>query len=371
MNEIIITKNSQINRHPENSWRRLSKGHVRVDRAFLLLFMLLSMASSCQESKMSEKKYTWGGAALAPKEYPVEIYDGALVSGDYAFRFGPIYGILKQGWGTSVKGMGSPDEPVALPDELRMTWYSIQEEKFYTGHWKLDKEQMIKLWEQGSINVRTGEKENFETLIVGLAPAGNVALWADGQRQVLLGTFQAHDTTITQETAHEEFEHFFRKEYRDAAYKPDKLYDGELYANLEGQGWPKPQLYLDYNKKYAWKFAVEGIDLGAKDYFFYECFNGERDMPLNTDSANTNLPKAIPAHTYVKWIDGQNQQWVADLKFKYEIIKKAFEQFEPTEKIEFVFQIDTSANVLNTYLRSTSKKVKIVGYEPALVRVDN
>ncbi len=54
MNENIITKNSQINRHPENSWRRLSKGHVRVDRAFLLLFMLLSMASSCQESKMSE-----------------------------------------------------------------------------------------------------------------------------------------------------------------------------------------------------------------------------------------------------------------------------------------------------------------------------
>lgn len=341
-----------------------------MDKIFLLLFMLLSIVSSCQESKMNENKYIWGGAALAPKEYPVEIYDGALVSGEYAYRFGPIYGILQQGWGMSVKGMGIPDEPVALPDQLHMTWYSIQEDKFYTGNWKLDKQQLTKVWEEGSVDVRTGEKDEFKTLIVGMAPAGTVALWADGQSQVLLGTFQAHDTTISKEAAHEDFEHFFRKEYRDAAYRPEKLYDAELYAKLQGQGWPKPQLYLDYSKKYAWKFAVEGVELGPKDYFFYECFNGERDLPLHTENGNTNVPKAIPQHTYVKWTDGK-QQWVADMRFKYEVIKKAFEEFEPNEKIDFVFQIDLAGNVLNTYLRSSSKKIKVVGYEPALVRVDN
>lgn len=342
-----------------------------IDKIFLLLFMLMSIISSCQESKMSEKKYIWSGALVAPKEYPVEIYDGALISEDYTYRFGPIYGIIQQGWSVQSKGMGSPDEPVALPDELQMTWYAIQEEKFYTGKWKLDKQQLTTIWEEGAIDVRTQKKDDFKTLIVGLAPEGRLALWADGQRQVLLAMFQAHDTTITQETAHEDFEHFFRKEYRDAAYKPQKLYGDELYATLEGQGWPKPQLYMEYNKKYAWKFAVEGIELGPKDYFFYQCFNGERDMLLNTDSANTNLPKAIPEHVYVKWADGDKRYGVADVKFKYEIVKKAFEEFEPTEKIDLLFEIDPSANVLNTYLRSSSKKIKIVGYEPALVRVDN
>lgn len=371
MSEIKIAKNSQMNLHAESRWRGSGKKPVCIDKAFLLLFMLLSIASSCQESKMNEKKYVWGGAVVAPKEYPVEIYDGALSSGDYAYRFGPIYGIIQQGWSEQSKGMGEPDVPIELPDKLQMTWYAIQENKFYTGNWKLDKQQLAKVWEEGAIDVRTLQKDEFKTFIVGLAPEGRLALWADGQRQVLLATFQAHDTTISKETAHEDFEYFFRQEYRDSVYNPQKLYGAELYAELQGKGWPKPQLYLDYNKKYAWKFAVEGIEIGPKDYFFYQCFNGERDMPLNTDRANTHLPKAIPEHTYVKWTDGQNQHWVADLKYKYDVIKRAFEEFEPTEKIDFLFQIDTAANVLNTYLRTSSKKVKIVGYEPALVRVDN
>jgi len=320
---------------------------------------------------MNEKKYMWGGAVVAPKEYPVEIYNGALVSNEYAYPFGPIYGVIQQGWGMSVYGMGSPDEPFELPDELQMTWYAIQEKKFYTGKWKLDKQQMTKVWEEGSVDVRTLKKDEFKTLIVGLAPEGNVALWADGQRQVLLATFQAHDTTISKETAREDFEYFFRQDYRDVAYKPKELYGSELYAELQEKGWPDPKLYLDYNKKYAWKFAVEGIEIGPKDYFFYQCFNGERDLPLNTDSANTNLPKAIPEHMYVTWADKRQQHWVADLRFKYDVIKKAFEEFEPTEKIDFLFQVDIAANVLNTYLRSSSKQVKIVGYDPTLVHVDN
>lgn len=371
MNEIKIAKNSQINLQLENGEQRLSKRYVCIDKAFLLLFMLLSVVSSCQESKMNEKKYVWGGAVVAPREYPVEIYNGALASEGYAYSFGPIYGILKQGWGRAVKGMGMPDSPNELPNALSMTWYSIQEKKFYTGNWKLDKQQIAKIWEEGGVNVRTMTKDDFQTLLVGLAPGGNVALWAEGPRQVLLATFQAHDTTISKEQAHEDFAHFFRKEYQNAVYDPKELYDSELLTQLNGKGWPKTQLYLDYNKKYTWKFAVEGIDIGPKDYFYYECFNGERDQPLNTDSANTDLPKAIPEHTYVAWTDKEQQQWVADLRFKYDVVKKAFEQFEPTEKIDFLFQIDIASNVLNTYLRSSSKQIKIVGYEPTLVRVDN
>ncbi len=129
-----------------------------IDKIFLLLFMLMSIISSCQESKMSEKKYIWSGALVAPKEYPVEIYDGALISEDYTYRFGPIYGIIQQGWSVQSKGMGSPDEPVALPDQLQMTWYAIQEEKFYTGKWKLDKQQLTTIWEEGAIDVRTQKK---------------------------------------------------------------------------------------------------------------------------------------------------------------------------------------------------------------------
>ncbi|MDR2275046.1 MAG: DUF2931 family protein [Sphingobacterium sp.] len=371
MSEINIAKNSQTDLQAEKRWQKLSKRHVSIDKAFLLLFMLLSVVSSCQESKMNEKKYMWGGALVAPKEYPVEIYNGALVSGEYAYRFGPIYGIIQQGWSEQSKGMGEPSVPIELPDELQMTWYSIQEKKFYTGNWKLDKQQIADVWEEGAVDVRTLKKDEFSTLIVGLAPEGKLALWAEGQRQVLLATFQAHDTTISKETAREDFEYFFRQDYRDAIYEPKELYGAELYAELQQRGWPKPQLYLDYNKKYAWKFAVEGIDIGPKDYFFYQCFNAERDLPFNTDSANTNLPKPIPEHTYVKWTDDKQQHWVADLRFKYDVIKKAFEQFEPTEKIDFLFQIDIDANVLNTYLRSSSKQVKIVGYDLTLVRVDN
>lgn len=369
MREIKGTWNIEINPSPRQ--QRSGKKSICADKIFVLLFMLLSVVSSCQESKMNEKKYLWGGALVAPREYPVEIYNGALSNAEYAYNFGPIYGIIQQGWNGQSKGMGEPSVPIELPGELQMTWYSIQEKKFYTGNWKLDKQQIAKVWEEGAIDVRTLKKDEFKTLIVGLAPEGNVALWAEGQGQVLLATFQAHDTTITKETAHEDFGYFFRQEYQDEIYEPKKLYGAELYAQLQSQGWPDPKLYLDYNKKYAWKFVVEGIDIGPKDYFFYQCFNGERDMPFNTDSANTNLPKAIPEHVYVKWQDSKQQRWVADLRFKYDVIKKAFVQFDPTEKIDFLFQVDIASNVLNTYLKSSSKQVKIVGYDLTLVPVGN
>lgn len=369
MREIKGTWNIEINPSPRQ--QRSGKKSICADKIFVLLFMLLSVVSSCQESKMNEKKQVWAGAVVAPKEYPVEIYNGALSSNEYAYNFGPIYGILKQGWSSSGKSMGRPDTPIEFPDELKMTWYAIQEQKFYTGNWKLDKEQISKVWQEGSLNVKTGTKEEFETLIVGLAPGGNVALWAEGARQVLLATFQAHDTTINKETANPDFEHFFRQEYRNAAYTPEKLYGTELYAQLQGKGWPDPKLYLDYNKKYAWKFAVEGIGIGPKDYFYYECFNGERDQLLNTSDGNTDLPKAIPEHISVKWQDSKQQHWVADTRFKYDVIKKAFEQFDPAEKIDLLIQVDIASNVLNTYLKSSSKQVKIVGYDLALVPVDN
>lgn len=164
--------------------------------------------------------------------------------------------------------MGIADDPIKLPDRLHMTWYSVQERRFYTGRWKLDKNLIMKVWEEGSINLRTKSKENFKTLIVGMAPKGNVALWAEGPAQILLGTFQAHDTVISKKDANPDFEHFFRKEYRDVAYNPHKLYGPELYSKLQKEGWTDPKIYLDFNRKYSWKFAIEGIDASGDDYFF-------------------------------------------------------------------------------------------------------
>jgi len=316
-----------------------------------------------------EKKYVWGGAAVAPKEYPVEIYEGALVNRDgYSYNFGPIYGVLRQGWGYPAKGMGITDDPVKLPDQLKMTWYSVQEQQFYTGRWKLDKNLITKVWKEVAINLRTKSKENFKTLIVGMAPRGQVTLWGEGPAQVLLGTFQAHDTIISQKDANPDFEHFFRKEYRNAAYDPYKLYGPELYSKLQKAGWPDPKIYLDFNKKYPWKFAIEGIEASEDDYFFYSSFNGERAQVLNTREINNTLPKAAPEHIYACWQDPQHNQWVATIRFTYDEIKSSFEHFGSSEKIEFLFKIDKNAGQFTIYLQSKNKKIKLTGYEPELVR---
>ncbi len=126
-------------------------------KIYVYIILLTGFMLSCNNTgasiKNMEKKYEWLGTLSAPKEYPVEIFDGALISEDFTIRFGSIWGIIGFEWGDDAGIMSVESGPVHLPHELQMTWYSIIEKKFYTGNWPLDKQAIQKVWDEGTIRV--------------------------------------------------------------------------------------------------------------------------------------------------------------------------------------------------------------------------
>lgn len=334
-----------------------------------ILLAIVVLFTNCQE-KMKEEKYIWSASLSAPKEYPVEIYEGALISDDYQFNFSHIWSIVKAGWGINAGTMAPGDNPISLPDTLEMTWYSIQEKKFYTGKWKLDKEHIKEIWKKGSLSTRTNKVEKFNEFLVGLAPDGFVNLWITGPIQVQVATFQAKDTILNKENTYPDFEFFFREDYRKAAEDPNTLFGQELYTTLKRNGWPNPEIYKEYNESYRWKFKTRGIPITDSSYFFYSCFNGNLDIFFNNETKNNYSPKPIPRHIYVIWKDKNDEEWIADLEFEYSTIKQAFDQFSQEEDLELLFKIDKEKYELDVFLQSAKKEIKVISNDRTLVKVD-
>ncbi len=46
-----------------------------------------------------EEKYTWLGTVSAPQEYPMEVYEGAIIADDFTYAFDAIWGTQNTGWG--------------------------------------------------------------------------------------------------------------------------------------------------------------------------------------------------------------------------------------------------------------------------------
>ncbi len=324
----------------------------------LLVLLNLCVITSCNGS-MKDQKFIWGGAVCAPKEYPVEIVEGALLADGYAYTFAPIYGVFNQGWGSYGKAMGSPDFENPLPNHLKMTWYSIQEQKHYTGSWPLDQKAMLAIWEKGYVNVQTGEKEKYDQLLIGLAPKGKVALWAVGDHQVLLGFFQAKETQINAENAPEDYARHFNPEYRAVAYDEEEMWSETELNALKESGWPDPEVYEQYNTRYPWSFETSNLEMKKNLFFFMETFNGEKEMETLKMAAENNSEKAIPQHIYACWIDAKEKKWVADFTFNYEDIKTVFEAFPKSEKTKIVFSIDSNSNEIKALLKGGNKQLEI------------
>lgn len=311
--------------------------------------------------------YSWLGSISAPEAYPVEIYSGALRAQDYAYTFDPIWGIISSGWGEP-GGVMTNDSPASeLPHELDMTWYAIQEQTFYTGKWNLDKAEIAKQWQQGYTNVLTGAKEEFQSFLIGLAPQGKVVLWAYGvDKQVELAHFQAHDTVVTKEQASADFQYFFRPDYQEKIYADTALFNADLLAHLETQGWPDPALYSQYEQTFSWSLSVVGLVDTKVDYYYYQNFNGERDR-FFADSASRPAARTIPKHLYAVWKDQAGKEWVADVKFAFEKVEPVFAQFDKHQDLTIQLSVDTSTNKADAWLVQADKKVILPAEQRSLV----
>lgn len=291
-------------------------------RILLLIMALTFSLNSCQNKKM-EEKYQWTGTLSAPKEYQMQVYYGQLIADDYQYPFTDIWGNISNGWGNEGGSGGSPDTASSLPHTLEFTWYSLVENKFYGGHWDLDKEKIKKLFEEGFSQpyFDSFKKGTYSTFIIGLAPKGRLVLWlAGGGHQVEVGHFRAKEIKITREEAYDKFRYAFEPGYREKMLQ-DKthggLTDDTIFKIIAEKGHPDPEIYNDYREKFNWTPRVV-LPQGSKlQRISFNMANGEKELILESEAEKqlVQQQRAVPYLFYCLWKDKNDKEYNAQIVF--------------------------------------------------------
>lgn len=321
-----------------------------------------------------EEKYNWEGTVSAPQEYPMEIYDGAIIANDYTYNFDSIWGTQNTGWGNEGGVMSDSSNSTEIPYKLEFTWLSIVENKFYTGKWVLDKEKISQLFREGVINRLSGKKSTYSQFKVGLAPRGKVVLWLNGEGyQKEIGVFQAHDTIIKKDDAYENAQYMFEPEYiKKILTDPSfKTFKSDVKNRINNYGYPNPSIYEVFREKYNWNPKIklpDGYLIDSNGSILF-C-NGEQD-----DFANAQK-KPIPYFMTFTFTDKNGKKYGIDIVFtKVEDYRKEYilkgnttipTDFELNEinkifndsrgeKIDFILDINPQNNQVQIVLKYGEK----------------
>lgn len=330
----------------------------------LILFVICSFSLvNCQNKKMKEK-YNWLGTLSAPKEYPMEIYKGAIIADDFAYRFDAIWGTQNTGWGNEGGTMSIETRNMDIPNKLEFTWYSLVENKFYTGKWDLDKEKIENLFKKGFIDQDNGKKTTYSNFIVGLAPKGRVVLWINGPgNQTEVGVFQAHDTIITKENAYENAKYMLKEGFADRMLKDPsyQTFKPEIRMKIEKEGYPAADIYDVYREKYNWKSSVilpegsEWIDFGFTNY------NGEQENLFGESLANDTYKKrAVPKFCGFYWRDKNKNRYAVWIDpFDEKEIFELFQKLGKDKNIDFKIKVSADNTGATVSLKNEKEELPV------------
>lgn len=293
-------------------------------------FIFCAFSLLSYQNKKMEEKFNWSGGICAPKEYQMQCYYGQIIADDFQYQYSDIVGTVQQGWGDGADAMGTSDGLYDVPHTLEFTWYSVVEDKFYAGHWELDKEKMTELFKEGFFVTRykgeRGEikyykKETYNSIIVGLAPKGRLVLWMSGEmKQVEVGCFQGQEIKITKEEAYENFQYVFKPNYRTSMLKAvgnGGITDPVVYKKIQDEGYPDPKTYDDFRERfnYGIKFIISQ-ESTLENRRFKMC-NGEYEaIPDNNhDLVLPYAKRAVPYHLGLRWTTKEGKEFSSELAF--------------------------------------------------------
>ena len=169
-------------------------------------------------------------------------------------------------WGAGASGMGGTnDKGSRLPKTFRMSYYDFLEDKFYRVDGDLPQQRIYELFKRKIIDktVSYGKvRGRFDDLRLGVAPLGNVMLWAAGLNdQVELQTYRAQELpglTRASYNASLPGGTFTLMEDRWKALAGGRLKPETL--ELIKAGWvPDPTWYMrTIRVKYPWRHRLTG-----------------------------------------------------------------------------------------------------------------
>ena len=277
---------------------------------------------------------------------------------------------------------------MALPDTIRLTYYSLPENQFYRLRAPLPQERIKELLEARYPSLR-GEKDlYYSSFTVGMAPCGYVSLWmVGGAGWLLVDTFRAEKTEVDFKTAFP----FYNCTQQEAF----ESFTNDLYPFIREEmraGTLSSRYWEDLTKTYSWKLRITDPDFEVYNYSVYTINVERRIIESAGDWLTTRGEKAVPAElilylkhekdpiryklhlTFEKAVmdyDSTKDEEELVLKHRYRMreLMNLFESFYAQagdEEVELVLDFNDEMTDVTVMLRTATWELEIPGCEIAI-----
>ena len=299
------------------------------------------------------KVFTYNVTGTATELFPTETFFALLeAEGDIILEIQKEHPFRK-GWGEPQSVHLYEREAYPMPNRLDMIYLSIVEEKFYSIVADLHIQRLESLWEKA---IQISNVPTFSSIIVGMAPYGNIALWVHGQQKAILVGWMFGEEVNVKMSDFAPFQpkrtlHSYCSSYINA--------DPRVRENLEKNGLPPRDLFDNYMKQFTYRYQVlfecwderhglwSAYEEEEKDkmpelgYIEEALYDGTHDK-LHDGALMRYHEAGKPKKLAVQWHVGKSV-WTAYFWFEDERIRAIYDRFYGTHRdtnTDFILRID-------------------------------
>lgn len=309
---------------------------------------------------MNKDKFDWNASESAPKKNPMSIVSGDL---HYHDGSGSLYvpngSDISNGWGLGISSHVTGEQYKPLPNKLTLTFFSYLENQFYQGRFDLPYDKILSMFKTGYATPE-GKHTTYDTVIVGVAPGGAVAVWLAGQyktTEVFFGQAEKINLEWSHFTA---ATHISREEYvRSSVEESLNKYPGALEAFRKNG--PIFGLWTRYRTRYPWQPQFTGMTI-RDGLMGLNYFNGEDDFLITPlEPAIAASTRAVPSKLSFTWEYSPGQGRGYDLTFNETEIFDAFKKLgnNPPLKLEMRMTQVNAAPVFSVWLRNDKDAIEL------------
>jgi hypothetical protein len=332
-------------------------------------------------SKIEQKDYDTG--VSTPEGYPIKLMtDGdrftVIIDGKgyYAGKF-DNYEVVSESWGNgSTEGYGE-----AIPDSLKLFWYSFVENKYYGLNTKLDKAKISNYFKNGYKKIasdKTGKvslatQGDYEDLIAGIAPGGDVVLWISGTKDTReIGIYKAKEMNRNKFKSYDIVE---EDEIKRVLSENNIQSNGIVHINNNNNN-NKPIPFgiwtEKYREKFNWKVDINNLGQTKSELMFY-FYNGENFSLYNEEAEKTKYEEQFVPNYIIFNFAKNKKEYRADFEFDEDEIFNHFKKItkeNPNEPIDIVLDINPNFTKATIQLKSKNRTLDFLKMKTLEVSVD-
>ena len=301
------------------------------------------------------KRFEWFASGNAPLLFPTELVTGGFLFDDLTKVNIPESSPFATAWGKSVSMHLLPDNHHPVPKFIFIIWFSMVESKFYAVADELPQEKIEALLAEKDKNTK---KPKYDTLIAGMAPYGNLAIWLSGNGMTTEAAWLQGKEIPMEMKDFAPKSKLTKEEYAKKALADCK----EAYRNFNKNGLPDPMLFERYMQKFNYRitptFENEETILEGIEMCYY---NGELNTTADSAEYAENAMRAKPSKIVLKWSDGKKQYngyfWTNEHKIVETFLK--FYEMDAQEEGNFIIEVKASHRQFRFSLQNSNASVEI------------